>query len=205
MVGAARTVKRLLRRVGIVNGQPRIHNVTKDIYFLGYTKVNTMATTPFARTKTHKAWFVGDADVECGDLIIDRVENLPYLVMSMVPEYSGHTVAYYDGTLYTADVIATISRYDSVTKDAFGMAVNPGFVTVASGLNVMVNPVTIDDFSQEDRVHSHNKVNIYMQSVYSVKVNDRISTDRGDDFKVINVNSSALTGITIVAVEPDSR
>jgi hypothetical protein len=81
---AAIVVDRVLRNNnGVVDGQGRIFNVDTGTYELGYTQINTHATSTFSPIKTHKGWFSGTATIRDGDLIQDRVDGRFYLAISL--------------------------------------------------------------------------------------------------------------------------
>ena len=44
--------------VGYYNGNPRIYNLDRATYIVGYAQVNMMATTAFSRISVNKGWFV---------------------------------------------------------------------------------------------------------------------------------------------------
>lgn len=200
----ATVANRLLRKVGIVNGLPRIKNVDNDSYTLGYTKINVMATTAFSRTKTHKAWLSGTTDIRNGTRIMDLVDNARYLVMSLKAEYYNGEIAYWDGTLFYVNELCTISRINNVL-DEFGRHTATNFTTLSSNVWSMVNPIVLDVIEQPDRILDKDKIKIAMQASVNLQENDRITTSSGEIFKVVTFSRSEIEGLVMVYVEADSR
>ena len=191
--------------VGMIDGLPRIYNVDRASYTLGHTEVNTQATSPFSRTKTHKAWFVGPTDIVEGDLVQDRGDGKHYLVMSLKKEILNGESVYLDGTLYYANATCTIQRFTGGAKDAFGRDTDPAPTTVASNVYVMVNPQVIDVLEQRDRPIAKDKIKIVVQSKFGVKDQDRLVTSLGDTWKVINIDKSSLDNLWILYADGDTR
>jgi hypothetical protein len=203
-MNAAAVTNRLLRKVGIVNGLNRIWNRDTDVYTLGYTKINTMATTAFSRTKTHKAWLAGDTDIRSGTRIQDLADNSRYIVMSLKKELYNGQNAYWDGTLYYVNEVCTIGRINNVL-DTFGRTTATGFTVVMSGVWSMVNPVVIDVIEQPDSFIAKDKIKIAMQDIVDIEENDQIITATGEFYKVLNFSRSEIEGLVMVYVESDSR
>lgn len=191
--------------VGMIGGLPRIYNIDRNSYTLGHTEVNTQATSPFSRTKTHKAWFVGPTDILEGDLIQDRGDGKHYLVMSVKKEILNGESVYWDGTLYYANATCAIQRFTGGTKDDFGRDVDPAPATVATNVYCMVNPQAVDVLEQRDRPIAKDKIKIVVQSKWAVKDQDRLVTSLGDTWKVINIDKSSLDNLWILYVDEDSR
>lgn len=204
MRAAYSVVKRMLKRNGTFEGQPRIYNIDRDEYFLGYTEINTMATTAYARTKTHKAWFLGGSNVVSGDLIEDRVDLSRYLVMSLKAEYSGGLVAYLDGTLYLVTSTCTVLRYDDSEVDAFGRTTKE-WAEVHTDVPIMVNPVALDTDSGEDKVRDTSKIKISMQTKFMLQQGDRLETSNGFRYIVRSIDEESLANIYSLQVDKDSR
>lgn len=190
---------------GAVDGAPRIYNVDKGTYTLGYTEINTQATTAFARTKVHKAWFSGSTDIENGDLILDRADGAYYLVMSVKQEYASGCAAYIDGTLFYANATCSIERFTDTAKDFFGRDVQATPNAVATGVRIMVNPMSIDVMEQPDQIISQDKIKVAIQRKHNVMEQDRLVTSLGETYKVISVDKASLEGLDILFVDKDIR
>lgn len=201
---AASTTSRMLKRVGIYNGLPRILNFDSSQYTIGYTKINTMATTAFSRTKSHKAWLVGTTDIRNGTRIIDRVDNVKYIVMSLKAEFIDGDIAYYDGTLFYVNDTCTVSRLNP-TLDAFGRNTATSFTSVTSNVWIMVNPIVIDVIEQPDNIHNKDKIKIAMQSSVDIKDNDRLTTSTGEKYQVMAYSRAEIDGLVMVYAETDTR
>jgi hypothetical protein len=198
--------KRLFKQIGLTRDRkPRIYNVTRDVEFMGSTEVNTMATTPFCRVKSHKGWFEGAAEVADGDLILDRVFGTYYLVMSVRGRAAGGEVSYYDGTLYNADVTCTVQRIDPSIRDRFGRVVGDGWVDIATDVRIMVTPIAINTIEQEDQIHTVDKVRVAIQQHIGVQQQDRLVTSTGNTFKVNTIDMTSLPGLWLLGVETDIR
>lgn len=204
MRAAADVVNRMLKRNGIVNRELRIQNIDKGINLLGYVEVNTQASTPFSRTIVHKGWFSGNANIQNGDLVLDRADGRHYLVMSVKPEFSGGRNAYIDGTLYLAEVVCTIERFDGTTKNAFGRTTSAPEV-IATDVHAMINPLTIDSVEYEEREADKSKVKLVVQAKWGVKQHDRITTSLGKKFVVSTIDDASLAGLLVLKVDLDNR
>ena len=204
MRSAYYVVNRMLQRTGVVEGLPRILNHETGGYVLGYTEINTMATTPFSRTKTHKAWFAGDSAITDGDLIEDRVDGNKYIVMSLKAEYSGGLVAYLDGTLYLASAVCDIHRFDDTVTNTFGRTVQD-FELLHSDVPIMVNPLNLDAESGEDKMIDSSRIKIAIQAKYAVKEGDRLAVGTDDMFIVRSIDKYSLNNIFTLHVEKDTR
>ena len=201
-----RVVSRLLRtQNGSINGSPRIYNVDKNVSFYGYAEVNTQATSPVARIKQHKAWFVGNADITEGDLIQDKADNKYYLVMSLKKEVTGSEVAYIDGTLYYANATCSIERFAPVSVNAFGREVSAEPSVIAEGVYIMVNSMSMDVDEQRDQHIAEEKIKVVMQSKYGAKINDRLVSSNGDVYKVATVDRTQLENLVVLYVAQDIR
>lgn len=203
MRGAANAATRMIRRVGMVEGLPRIFNVDASTYTIGYTEINTMATTAFSRTKTHKGWLVGDTDIIDGTRIIDRVDNSKYLVMSLKPEYSGGSIAFIDGTLFFVNEVCSVSRLGTDVDD-FGR-VTGGYGVVQPDVWIMVNPIVVDVIEQPEKIIGKDKIKIAMQASVDIRTNDRITTSTGEIFKVLTFSKSEVENLLMAYVETDTR
>lgn len=201
---AAAAATRMLSRLGMVGGLPRIFNQDTETYTIGYTKINTRATTAFSRTKTHKAWLVGTTDIRNGTRILDRVDNAKYLVMSIKAEFVDGDTAYYDGTLFYVNETCSISRISNVL-DEFGRATATTFTTTASNIWIMVNPLVLDIEEQPDRILDKDKIKIAMQASVDIKEQDRITTSNGEMFKVNSFSRSEIEGLNMLYVSTDTR
>lgn len=204
MRSAQAVATRMLKRNGIVDGEGRIFNFDTGTYELGYTEVNSMATTPFSRTKTHKAWFSGEANIKPGDLIQDRVDSLTYIVMALKTQYTGGRVAYLDGTLYWANSLLDVYKYDTDNKDNFGRPTN-SFVKVYSSVPAMVNPLTLDAKESEIGMIDTGKIKIAIQSKNEIKLGYRLVSSSGDKYVVRSIDNTSLEGIYTLSVEIDVR
>jgi len=204
MKGATFAANRMLKIVGVFEGLPRILNVDLNTYEVGYTQINVMATTAFSRTKTHKGWFSGTADITNGTRIIDRVDDNKYLVMSIKAEYAGGLVAFKDATLFKVNEICSLTRFSS-NLDSFGRVSTATPVTIATDIWTMVNPLTIDVEERADRVIDKDKIKFAIQSSVSVAVNDRFVTSSGENFKVVAYSRAEIEGLLMVYVVPDTR
>ena len=204
---ASRVVSRMLRtRTGIISGgQPRILNVDRGVSFYGYAEVNTQATSPVARVKQHKAWFIGGASVQDGDLIQDRGDGKYYLVMSLKDELDGGEVAYIDGTLYYANATCSIQRFGTAGKNAFGRQSTDAPVTIKDGVYIMVNPLSMDVVDHDDRSIPNDKTKIVIQARENVQRNDRLVTSLGDTFIVEDIDRSSINNLWVLKVNQDSR
>jgi hypothetical protein len=204
MKSAAHVVNRLLKARGTYEGLPRIYNADLDTYTVGFTEVNTQATTAFARTKMHKAWLVGTSDIIDGSRIVDRVDGHRYIVMSLKKEYTAGNTAFVDGTLMYVTTTCTISRMSS-SVDAFGRKLDADFTDVATGIWLMLNPMAEAPLDLPERQSDKSKIKVAMQSSVDVKINDRISTEDGEVYKVDYINRAELDNVVMLYVIPDNR
>lgn len=203
---AARAVEATLRRNnGSFGDLPRIYNVDRSAYMLGYTEINTQATSTFSRIKTHKGWFEGTANIQDGDLIQDRVDGKHYLVMSLKDEYAGGSIAYKDGTLYYANTTCTVQRCGAGAKDAFGFETTNTFTTVATGVYIMAQSVTLDVVEYKDQDVAKEKIKVAVQAKVGVQENDRLVTALGDTYKVVSVDKTQIDGLWLLFVDKDVR
>ena len=204
---ASRIAYRIMKRDnGSYDGEPRMYNVTRNTYSYGYVEVNQQASSTFSRIKSHKAWFSGDADVKDGDLLIDRVSGNHYLAMSIVPEYSGGVNAYLDGTLFYANTTCAVERFDAApAKSAFGKAIlaTPGII--ASYVWIMVQTITLDVVEKPDQTVAKEKIKVAVQNSVGIKVNDRLVTALGDNYKVVSVDRCDIDGLDLLFVDKDIR
>jgi hypothetical protein len=175
------------------------------VSFYGYAEVNTQATSPVARIKQHKAWFVGNADITEGDLIQDKADNKYYLVMSLKKEVTGSEVAYIDGTLYYANATCSIERFAPVSVNAFGREVSAEPSVIAEGVYIMVNSMSMDVDEQRDQHIAEEKIKVVMQSKYGAKINDRLVSSNGDVYKVATVDRTQLENLVVLYVAQDIR
>lgn len=201
------SLRRLKNNNGTFQGMPRIYNVDKDSYWYGYAEVNVAAASPFVRTKVHDCRLEGNADVENGELIQDRVDGSYYLVMDIKGIYSGGNngqYAYKDGTLYKVSAIADIKRINNSTEDFFGRPVT-GFNTISSNTKIMVNPQSFSNTELPEGNFAYNKIKVVLQSKVGIKLNDRIETTNGDVFIVENIDKSSLNGLWVCFCDYDKR
>lgn len=204
-VFAGRVTKRMLRRVGVFNGKPRIYNEDTGTYSVGYAEVNTQATSPIARIKVHKAWFVGDADVKEGDLILDRADNKRYLIMSLKHEVYGGEAAYIDGTLFWTNARLQILRFSPGNKDHFGREADASPEVIASAVWAMTNSMSINIEEQRDQPIPEEKIKVAIQAKYPVEEGDRLITEAGITYKVMSVDDTQLVGLWLLYVSRDTR
>lgn len=203
---AAQVASRILRnRNGVYGDLPRIYNVDRDSYSYGYTEINTMASSTFARVKSHKGWFEGEADIEDGDLIVDRADGKHYLVMALKNEVDGGISAYKDGTLYYANTTCNIERFTPGTKDAFGRETVNTPDVVTTGAYIMVQSVTMDVVEQKDQDIAKEKLKVAIQAKYGVLPNDRLVTALGDTYKVMTVDKTQMDNLWMLYVDKDIR
>lgn len=194
--------------VGKVGNLPRIYNVDKAQYIIGYAEVNQMATTAFSRIRVNKGYFfcdLVDSLIAEGDLIQDRVDNKYYMIMSLKAQYLKGETAYLDSTLFFCDSTATIQRFQDGARDSFGRVVDSGPTTIYSDVKIMTSAMNYDVLLQEDRPIAQDKIKLYIQSKFAVKVADRISTNDGNVYKVISINNSDFQGINLLYVDVDVR
>lgn len=198
---------RLLRDYkGMYQGKPRIYNVDRGTWSMGYTEINNQATSPVARIKVHRARFEGASDIVDGDLIQDKATGNYYLCMSVIPQIIKGESAYKDATLFFADAIVDIERFGTGnTKNAFGRPVDPTPTLIASGIRVMTVSMALDVLEQKDQNLASEKIKIAIQEKYPVVVNDRIKTTKGDVYKVMSVDNSQLLGLQLLYVDRDIR
>lgn len=201
MKGAVNVAKRL---VGTYQNLPRILNVDTGTYTVGYTEVNTQATTAFSRVKMHKAWLAGETDIQNGSRIMDRVDGHRYIVMSLKGEYISGSIAFIDGTLMYVNTTCTIERLNS-NVDAFGRASDASFTPVASGVWLMINPMSTVSVEYEEVISTKDKIKVAMQSSVDVKVNDRLATEEGDIYKVDSIIRAEMENVVVLYVSQDSR
>jgi len=203
--GAKSSADRILKRVGIIDGEGRIYNVDSATYNYGYITVNPLATTPFSRSIVHKGWFSGTSDISNGDLLQDRGDNLYYLVMSVKQEIDSGASAYIDGTLYLANRVVNIYRFSDTSKNFFGKDVSAGPSVVVENIRAMITPIALDVLEQPDQTLIKAKIKVVVQAKYGVKVQDRITTTSGGNYKVVSVDNESLEGLTVLYVDEDIR
>lgn len=194
--------------VGKVGNLPRIYNVDKDENIIGYAEVNQMATTAFSRLRVNKGYFFCDLDpslIAEGDLIQDRVDSKYYMIMSLKSQYLKGETAYLDSTLFYCDSTATIERFQDGVRDKFGRIVNDAPSVIYSNVKLMTSAMNYDVVVQEDRLIAQDKIKLYLQSKFDVKVADRIITDDGNVYKVLSINNSDFNGINLLYVDVDVR
>jgi hypothetical protein len=190
--------------VGYYNGNPRIYNVDRSSYSIGFSRVNVDATSPFARTKVNKLWLEGGTDCQEGDLIQDRVDGKYHLVMSLKAEFSGGAICYWDGTSYLCNATATVKRHSTTKDEFFGMETS-GFTVVATGVQIMVNPQNFSTNDMPEMTVQTNKIKVAVQGLVGVQEKDRIITSLGDQLIVENIDKSSLKGIWILMCDSDIR
>lgn len=194
--------------VGKVGRLPRIYNVDKDQYIIGYAEVNQMATTAFSRLRVNKGYFfcdLVDTFIAEGDLIQDRVDNKFYMIMSLKAQYLKGETDYLDSTLFYCDSTATIERFQDSARDKFGRVSTDAPTVIYSDVKLMTSAMTYDVMVQEDRLIAQDKIKLYLQSKFAVKVADRITTDDGNVYKVVSINNSDFAGINLLYVDVDVR
>jgi len=196
---------RYMKRVGVYQRVPRIHNVDLGTHTLGYTEVNSTAQSPFNRTVVHKGWFAGDSDITPGTRILDRGDNRRYLVMDAKAEIHRGTRAFYDATLYYAARLLTITRLGAAAVNAFGRPAPAQEQVVADGVWAAVNPQSVDIIEQPDGLHPRDKIELVVQRGIDVRAGDRIRTDDGELFKVTSVHTTKLEALWVLIVERDQR
>lgn len=201
---AAIVVDRVLRNNnGVVDGQGRIFNVDTGTYELGYTQINTHATSTFSPIKTHKGWFSGTATIRDGDLIQDRVDGRFYLAISLKKEVTSGVTAYIDGTLYFANMICKIERFNKAgPKDAFGRPTSAAPELEADDVHIMVQSVSIDVVEQPDQIMPKEKIKVAIQAKHNIQVNDRLHTS-GDIYRVVSIDKSQFTENSLVMLYVD--
>lgn len=192
--------------VGKVGSLPRIYNVDKDQYIIGYAEVNQMATTAFSRLRVNKGFFFCEpTEVQEGVLIQDRADTKRYLVMSIKVELLNGECVYLDSSLYYCDATATIERWTDGVRDSFGMVTDPAPQIIASDVPIVTNPQTFSQLEQQDRMVDQDKSRVYMQAKFGVKESDRIITSHGDTYKVLRIDKSSWPGTWICYVDVDVR
>ena len=203
---ASRVVNRMLRtRNGTINGAPRIYNRDQDKDILGYVEINTQATSPVARIKTHKAWFAAGSEVAEGDLIEDRADNKVYLTMSLKNEIMGGETGYIDGTLYYANTTCSIERFTTGHRNAFGRPQDPSPLTIAANVYIMTTSMSLNVNEQKDQNLAQEKIKVVIQSKFGVEVNDRLVAANGDVYKVNSIDRTQLVGLWDLFVDKDIR
>jgi len=203
---AARLSARILRtRTGTIDGEPRIINLDRNESFYGYVEINTQATSPVARIKTHKAWFMPDAPVGDGELIQDRADDKKYLVMSLKKEIDGGVCAYIDGTVYFVNVLANIERFSDSSRNSFGRATEAEGSIVAYDVPIMTSSMSMNVNEQKDQNLAAEKIKVVIQSKVGVQINDRLICDSGSVYKVNSINRDDLVGLWVLYVDVDVR
>lgn len=203
---ASRVVNRMLRtRNGTINGVPRILNRDQGTDILGYVEINTQATSPVARIKTHKAWFAADSVVAEGDLIEDRADNKVYLIMSLKNEIMGGETGYIDGTLYYANTTCRIERFTTGARNAFGRSQDPSPLTIADNVYIMTTSMSLNVNEQKDQNLAQEKIKVVIQSKFGVEINDRLVAANGDVYKVNSIDRTQLVGLWDLFVDKDIR
>lgn len=192
--------------VGTINGKPRMYNVDRDVYLVGYAEVNKMATTAFSRISVNKGWFYCDPSlIQEGDLLQDKADGKFYLAMSLKMEVLSGESVYMDGTLYLCDSTATVQRWVEGARDSFGRPAVATPTTIYSDVYIMTAPSNFDVMEQQDRLIAQNKIKIHLQSKFDVKPADRIVTSKGKTYKVISIDDVSLRNIIICFVDEDVR
>lgn len=192
--------------VGTVSGKPRILNVDRGNYVVGYAEVNDMATTAFSRIRVNKGYFFCEpAEIQEGDLIQDRADTKKYLVMSTKVEMLNGECVYLDSSLYYCDATAEIERWTDGVRDTFGMVTDPAPQVIATEVPIVTNPQTFSQLEQQDRMVAQDKSRIYVQAKFGVKESDRITTSHGDTYKVLRIDKSSWPGTWICYVDVDVR
>lgn len=203
---AARLSARILRtRTGTIDGEPRMVNLDRNEDFYGYVEINTQATSPVARIKTHKAWFAPESLVSDGDLILDRADDKKYLVMSLKQEVDGGVVAYIDGTVYFCNVVANIERFSAPTRNDFGRPTEATGSVVATDVPIMTTSMNMNVNEQKDQNLAQEKIKVVIQSKFGVQINDRLICDSGSVYKVNSINRDDLVGLWVLHVDVDIR
>lgn len=192
--------------VGTVGGNPRIFNIDKQKYIVGYAEVNALATTAFSRIRVNKGYFFcNPTDVSEGDLIQDNADSKKYFVTSTKVEMLNGECVYLDSSLFYCDSTATVARWDEGLKDTFGRVVDATPQVVYQDLPIVTNPQTFDVLEQQDRTIANDKIRIYMQSKNIIKESDRIIPSNGDTYKVLRVDKVSWPGILVCHVDIDVR
>lgn len=201
------TATRMLKNTkGMVGDLPRIYNIDRDVYCLGYASFNQDATSPFARTKVHKGRFEGEANIQNGDLVLDRYDNTKYLVMNIKGVYSGGSngvTAYKDAALYYVNRTCTVSRAGSETRNKFGRP-DASYTEVYTNIPIMSNPQNYSIEEIEETILQTNKIRLSVQSKYALKCRDKIFTSTGQSYIVENIDYDTLDGLLILYVNTSS-
>lgn len=192
--------------VGTVAGTPRIYNIDKQTYIIGYAEVNALATTAFSRIRVNKGYFFcAPSDVAEGDLIQDRADLKKYFVTSTKVEMLNGECVYLDSSLFYCDTVASIERWIEGPKDTFGRATDPTPQVMYTDLPMVTNPQTFDVLEQQDRLIANDKVRIYLQAKNLVKEADRIVANNGEVYKVLRVDKVSWPGLIVCHVDVDVR
>lgn len=207
MIKMARMTQSFIKRtMGVVGALPRIHNVDRDTYIVGYAQVNQMATTSFSRIKVNKGFlFCDPADITEGELILDRADSKKYFVMSAKMEMLSGEAVYLDCALYYCDATASIERWTDGARDTFGRPTQSTPQVLHSDVPIVTNPQTYSSFEQPDRTLAEDKVRIFVQSKLGVKESDRIVTSNGDAYKVVRIDKVSWPGVWTCYVDVDER
>jgi len=207
MIKMARMTKSFIKRtVGMVGDKPRIYNVDRGTYLLGYAQVNQMATTSFSRIKVNKGFLFCEAsEVTEGELIQDRADNKKYFLMSAKMEMLNGEAVYIDCALYYCDATATIERWTDGARDTFGRVVDPTPQVLFTDVPIVTNPQTYDTLEQQDRTIAHNKVRVFVQAKLGVKESDRITSSNGDTYKILSIDKVSWPGVWTCYVDVDDR
>lgn len=207
MIKMARMTKSFIKRtMGMVGNKPRIYNIDRDTYLLGYAQVNQMATTSFSRIKVNKGFLFCEAsEVTEGELIQDRADNKKYFLMSAKMEMLNGEAVYIDCALYYCDATATIERWTDGARDTFGTVLDPTPQVIISDIPIVTNPQTYDTLEQQDRVIANDKIRIFVQAKAGVKEFDRVVASSGDTYKITRIDKVSWPGIWTCYVDVDVR
>ncbi len=203
--------------VGTYRGLPRILNKDKGVldingtptglYILGYAKVSPLASTPWARIKVHKGWFFCEQeDISSGDIILDRVDNAHYFVMSVKNEVLSDQTTYLDGTLHFCDSKVKIERFQDGVRDTFGRVASPAPIEILAEAWATTNALNFDVMEQQDRLIAQDKIKVYLQPKTGVSEADRLTIiGNGEKYKVISIDKTSIIGLWICSVDVDVR
>lgn len=192
--------------VGTVAGKPRIYNIDRGLYVVGYAEVNALATTAFSRIRVNKGYFFcPPSDVAEGDLVQDNADSKKYFVTSTKVEMLNGECVYLDSSLFYCDSTATVERWDTGVRDTFGRLTNPTPQVVYTDIPIVTNPQTFDVLEQQDRLISNDKIRIYIQAKNLIQESDRIVANNGEVYKVLRVDKVSWPGILVCHVDVDVR
>jgi hypothetical protein len=208
-MGVAKVKRSYIARTGgaVSRHVPRMYNQDRGVEIYGYAEVNLQATSVLGRVKIHKAYLYCEIlDVFEGDLILDRLDNKQYIVMSAKPEVQGYEVIYLDTTLIHCEDTITVRRFGTGVKDSFGRVAVATPQVVADNVPCMINPKDFSVVNAKDRPVAENQIQFYVQSKTGIKVADRLTTaSHGKNYLVVSVDTESLRNIDILYTDLDVR